>query len=221
MLRLLAVREGERVLDLACGEGTVSRMIAGRGARVLAVDESARLIALAKKSSGAGVEYRVAPAHDLGRVVPAASCDAAVIVLALENIEHYREALASCARALSSSGRLIIVLNHPAFRVPKRSSWHHDEKRRIMYRRVDGYLSESAEKIEMEPEKKDGDFVIAYHRPLQAYAKALERAGFVIERMEEWTSHRKSEGSRAEEENRARREFPLFLAIRALKRNEK
>lgn len=220
MLRILGIRAGEKVLDIACGEGSVSRMIGRAGANVLAVDESPELISLAKKSGGSGVEYRVARAHDLGRVVRSGTFDAAVIVLALENIERYREALSTCAKALRKSGRLVLVLNHPSFRVPKRSSWQHDSTRRIMFRRVDGYLSESVEKIEMEPEKTSGLFVLAYHRPLQAYAKALERAGFLIERMEEWTSPRKSEGKRAEEENRARREFPLFLAIRAVKRSE-
>ena len=58
-----------------------------------------------------------------------------------------------------------------------------------------------------------------FHRPLQSYAKALGEAGFVIESLEEWPSMRKSEpGPRAGEENRARREIPMFLGFRAVKR---
>ena len=59
----------------------------------------------------------------------------------------------------------------------------------------------------------------SFHRPLQVYAKILANAGFVIARIEEWESHRESEkGPRREAEDRARKEFPLFLAIVAEKR---
>ncbi|MBI2075302.1 MAG: SAM-dependent methyltransferase, partial [Candidatus Harrisonbacteria bacterium] len=41
-------------------------------------------------------------------------------------------------------------------------------------------------------------------------------AGFAVTDMEEWVSHRTSErGPRAKAEDRARREIPLFLAIKA------
>jgi hypothetical protein len=45
----------------------------------------------------------------------------------------------------------------------------------------------------------------------------LRNAGFVITRIEEWTSDKESEGKAAKQENRARAEFPLFMAIQALK----
>ena len=58
-----------------------------------------------------------------------------------------------------------------------------------------------------------------FHRPIQSYVKALADAGFVIEALEEWPSMRSSEpGPRVSEENRARREIPMFLGIRAVKR---
>jgi hypothetical protein len=51
---------------------------------------------------------------------------------------------------------------------------------------------------------------------MQDYMKALSSAGFAITRIEEWISHKKSEkGPRQEAEDRARKEFPLFLAIEA------
>jgi len=57
-----------------------------------------------------------------------------------------------------------------------------------------------------------------YHRPLQTYIKALAKAGFLIDALEEWPSHKKSQpGPRAQAENSAREEIPMFLAIRAVK----
>ena len=48
-------------------------------------------------------------------------------------------------------------------------------------------------------------------------ALALAEAGFAVDAMEEWPSLRMSQpGPNAAEENRARREIPMFLAIRAV-----
>jgi hypothetical protein len=41
--------------------------------------------------------------------------------------------------------------------------------------------------------------------------------GFLIERIEEWVSPKKSEGGMAKVEDSARAEFPLFMAIVARK----
>jgi hypothetical protein len=57
-----------------------------------------------------------------------------------------------------------------------------------------------------------------YHRPLQTYVRALAQAGFAIDALEEWASARQSQpGPRAQEEDRARREIPMFLAVRAIR----
>jgi hypothetical protein len=49
------------------------------------------------------------------------------------------------------------------------------------------------------------------------YSKALEKAGFLIQRLEEWESDRESEkGPRQKAENKARKEIPLFLMIQAV-----
>jgi hypothetical protein len=42
--------------------------------------------------------------------------------------------------------------------------------------------------------------------------------GFAIEKIEEWTSEKQSEGKMARAENRARDEFPMFMAILAVKK---
>ncbi len=59
---------------------------------------------------------------------------------------------------------------------------------------------------------------LTYHRPIEAYVQACARAGLLVDALEEWASTRHSEpGPRATEENRARREIPMFLALRAVK----
>ena len=63
--RLLAVRSGERILDVGCGNGVFSRRLAVLGAQVLAVDASARFLELARARSSEladRIDYRLVDA---------------------------------------------------------------------------------------------------------------------------------------------------------------
>ena len=143
------------------------------------------------------------------------SFDAATCVLALQNIDDIAKVFKEVARVLKQGARFTFVLNHPAFRVLKRSSWGYDEKEGVQYRRVDGYLSAAKIEIAMHP-GKNAKKTVSYHRSLQDFSKALANAGFVIERIEEWTSHKVSgKGPRQKAEDAARKEFPLFMAVSA------
>lgn len=220
LLRLVAPKSGERIIDIACGQGFFSRALAEKGATVTGADISAELIGLARKHSPKDVSFHVAPADKLDFAADA-SFDKAVIVLALQNIENLAGALSEAARVLKKSGRLFLVLNHPAFRVPKRSSWEWDEKAAAQYRRLDAYLSESRQEIDMNPgtgSPAAKKFTVSFHRPLQIYFKALGKAGLAVTRLEEWTSDKKSNGGpRGAEEDRMRKEIPLFLLLEATK----
>src|SRR4029079_16157095 len=119
-------------------------------------------------------------------------------------------------RALKPGGRFVMVLNHPTFRVLKRSSWGWDEGQGVQYRRVDGYLSAQKIAIDMSPGTKVRGKTISYHRSLQDFFKALSGAGFAVARLEEWISHKTSqEGPRQKAEDLARKEIPLFMALEA------
>ncbi len=217
LLRLMDIKKGEVVLDLACGQGFFSRAFAGAGAAVVGVDISPELIAIAREKSPKEIGFHAASAEAFPFLADG-SFDKVVIVLALQNIEKMNETLAECARVLAPEGKLYLVLNHPAFRIPKASSWGFDEKEKVQYRRIDRYLSESRVPIEMHPGENPSEKTISFHRPLQTYAKALYKSGLAIRRLEEWSSNKKSEkGPRADAENRARAEIPLFLALEAIR----
>ncbi len=216
LLRILGITKGMRVLDIACGQGFFSRKFAGAGARVAGADISKELIERAKKH-GSAIEYYAAPAHKLP-FAESASFDAATIVLAIQNIEDMRATFAEAHRALKPGGRLVLVLNHPAFRIPKRSSWGYDDAAHAQYRRIDAYLSPSIEKIDMHPGVKNSEQTVSYHRSLQDFFKVLAKTGFSVARLEEWISHKKSQaGPRQKAEDTARKEIPLFLMLEARK----
>jgi ubiquinone/menaquinone biosynthesis C-methylase UbiE len=220
VLRLLELKEGERALDMACGQGVVSRALQKAGAEVTGADLSPRLIKLARQRSGRAIRFLVGDVRDLRQVLPDEEAfDAAACVLALENVDPMEPALAECSRLLKMGGRLVVVTVHPAFHIPRQSSWGWDESQQQLFRAVNGYLTALKIPIDMRPFKEPARQVTwTYHRPLQAYVNGLAKAGLWVNAVEEWPSHRVSQpGPRAKAENRARKEFPLFLALRAVK----
>lgn len=222
VLRLLSPIKGKKIIDIACGQGFFSYALAEE-AEVTGVDVAPELIARAQEMlqvrAANTIQFNVASAHKLP--VTAGAFDAALITLALQNIKELPETCAEAARVLKQKGELIIVLNHPAFRIPGASAWGYDEKEGVQYRRIDKYAIPFATKIDMTPsvtQVSAKKYTISFHRPLQEYVKALTKAGFVISGIEEWHSHKKSQkGPRAKAEDAARKEFPMFLMLRAQK----
>ncbi len=216
-IRLCAVKKGEYFLDVACGQGLFSRALAQAGARVVGIDIAPELIALARKVVTRSVSYQVCSAERLEGMSDGVY-DGAICVLALQNIANTSAAFAEVSRVLKPQGRFIFVLNHPCFRIPKRSSWGFDERESVQYRRIDGYLSEARVPIVMNPGTGGTSSTVSFHRPLQLFFKQLVKYGFLVGRVEEWESHKKSEpGPRAIAEDKIRKEIPLFLAVEAYK----
>ncbi len=216
LLRVLEIHPGEKILDLACGQGFFSRAFHTAGARVIGIDISRKLIEFAKKNTPQNIEYYKASVAKIP-MVPEGSMDKVVMVLAAQNIENIEGAFYEASRTLKRGGTFSIVLNHPAFRIMKGSAWGTDGDDKI-YRRVDFYLSGSKEKIQMHPGSDPDLYTISFNRPLQVYSKALKKNGFAIRSLEEWISNKKSQpGKHAREEDRMRKEIPLFLFIEAIK----
>lgn len=220
LLRILNIKSGTKIIDIACGQGYFSRALAAQGAEVTGVDISSELIEKAKGRSSSEINFQVGNAEVLAFIADN-SFDTALIILSLQNIKNLNGALGECARVLKPKGKLIIVLNHPTFRIPQRSSWGWDEKNKKQYRRVDWYLSNDQKKIDMTPgemNKLKKKTTVSFHRPLQSYFNFLNKNGFAVTGLEEWISHRQSQkGPRSIEENRIRKEIPMFLMLEATK----
>jgi ubiquinone/menaquinone biosynthesis C-methylase UbiE len=217
LVRSMNLGKNQVVLDLACGQGFFARIFAQAGAKVVASDIASELIDIAKDHSAKGIEYHVAPADNI-HFCANKSVDKITIILALQNIKNVDGVLAECARVLKEDGSMFLVLNHPAFRAPKVSSWGWDDKAWTQYRRMDAYLSEFQTEIDMNPGKKKSEKTVSFHRSLQWYFKMLAKNGLAVAKLEEWISHREpTKGPRFDAENKARKEFPLFLFLEVKK----
>lgn len=214
--RLLDPHPGESVLDVGCGQGIYARTL-GRGISYTGTDLSRELIAEAKNlDKNTEHAYFVADATT-GIPVPAGSFDHAVCLLAIQNMKDGAGMIKQVSGSLKSGGDFVIVMNHPAFRIPRQSSWGIDEANKLEYRRINRYLSPLTIPINAHPGLQDSPLTWSYHHPLEYYFQALKTAELVVTDLEEWTSDKQSVGKAAKAENRARKEFPLFLALRAVK----
>lgn len=214
--RLLELSADSSLVDLGCGQGVLARYIKPIKS-YLGLDAAPGLIAAAKKQNQTpGYSYQLV---DVSRPITTASpiFTHAAFILSLQNMEHGDIAIKNAANYLQKDGTLLIVLNHPSFRIPRQSGWGVDEKTKQQYRWINRYLSTLKIPIEMNPGKGNSKVTWSFHHSLQDYSKMLKDAGFMIDQVEEWTSDKESEGKAAKMENRARSEFPLFLALVAKK----
>lgn len=214
-LKLLGLKPNAKVLDLACGQGILARALP-KDIPYCGIDGSASLIKAAKKLDHNNLHLFLE--GDITKALPIDDkFSHATIILALQNLDRPDLALKEAAKNLLPEGKLIIVLNHPCFRIPRQSHWGVDESKKLQYRRIDRYLTPLQIPIQTHPGKKESVQSLSFHHSLSDMSRFLFEAGFAIELLEEWTSNKQSTGKNAKMENRAREEFPLFLAIKAKK----
>jgi ubiquinone/menaquinone biosynthesis C-methylase UbiE len=219
-MHLLAPKKDGHYLDLACGQGAFTKMLASKSSQVDGLDASKSLIDLAKKNATKNMRFLVGDATDFAHQFSTTKFDGIVCNLAIQNIDPLGPVFADATRILKSGGVLVLTMNHPAFRQPRQSGWGWDEERKLQYRRVDKYLGEYEMPIIAHPGSAPHVKTYSYHRPLASYMTELAKHGFMIDALEEWASNKNSDsGPRAKAENIARAEIPLFLGLRARKIN--
>ena len=166
-----------RVLDVGCGEGQVSRRIAGLGVDVVGLDPTEAQIRVAHQRGG---RARFIRARSEQIPCPPASFDAVVLCLALEHVDPFEPAIAEVARVLEPGGLFLLLLVHPFLQSPG-SGWVEDLNSDDHFWRIGSYLKDDVSVDEVVP----GVQLQFAHRPLSRYVHAMGHAGLFIEDMVE------------------------------------
>ncbi len=218
-LELIAEADGSTPhLDIACGEGTFAEAFQQAFPRraYVGADAAPTLIHAAQRKRLRNADFVVDDARRLATFPRDLRFGSASCILAIQNIDQPQQVFLRAAQVLLPGAPLVIVMNHPCFRQPRQSGWGWDEERKIQYRRIDRYLSAYEMPIIAHPGKDPALATPSFHHSVGDFVSMLTQAGFMIDAYEEWTSPAVSDsGPRAKAENVARREIPLFLAIRA------
>jgi SAM-dependent methyltransferase len=220
LMALLAPQTHESILDFGAGQGVLAPWIAATGAVYTGIDASERLIRLARQRHGQRGRFVCGDVRHLTSLpgLKPASFAGVTCLLSLQDMEPLEPVLAAAAWALAPGGRLVAVLTHPCFRVPRQSGWGWDQSRKLRFRRVDRYLTPLAVPLKPYQVGDRQGVTRSFHRPLSAYVAALAAQGLWINDLREIpTDARRRRGGQVDAEERANAEIPLFLALRAVK----
>ncbi|HET6615965.1 MAG TPA: class I SAM-dependent methyltransferase [Dehalococcoidia bacterium] len=139
MLRLCGDVAGKRVIDVGCGEGRFSRMLAERGAASVGIDPRPGLLAAARDKGG------VSPVRAIAESMPLrdAAFDLAVSYTTLVDIPGYAEAIGEMSRLLRPGGRLLAanIGFVSASKMPN-GGWERDDDGNALFVPIDNYGDE-------------------------------------------------------------------------------
>lgn len=201
--------QGRATLEIGCGEGRVARDLAIRGHRITAVDAAPTLLRAAREADPTG-EYVLADAAELP--FEDGSFDLVVAYNSLMDMEDMPRAVREAYRVLEPCGRLGVCVTHPVSDAGQFAGLDPNapfviEETYFGRRWFEGTF------------QRDG-LTMTFHgwsNSLEEYARALERAGFVVEAIREPRLEPDAGDGEDDPADERWRRIPMFLMLRALK----
>jgi 2-polyprenyl-3-methyl-5-hydroxy-6-metoxy-1,4-benzoquinol methylase len=191
--RLLEVQRGERVLDIACGNGLTSRRLAALGAEVVAFDFSEAMIAHARQRTARQadrIEYHLLDATDEAALLALGEqrFDAALCHMALFDMAEIDPLMRALPRLLRVDGRFVFSVLHPCFNSAHiaQVAEQQDIEGQIITRyaiKVFNYIQPTIARGAASAGQPKPH--VYFHRPLQVLLGACFRSGFVLDGLEE------------------------------------
>jgi len=179
-------------LDVGCGEGHNTRLLAGRGARMTGIDISRTFIHHAREAEERqppGIRYEVASAVDLP--FDEASFDFATALMSLMDIPETERVLGEAFRVLRPGGFLQFSIGHPCFATPHHKNLRDESGHTYAHEVGDYFCKREVEEwifSAAPPEVQEGlraFRVPRFTRTLSEWLNLLVDAGFVLERFGE------------------------------------
>ncbi len=191
--RLLAVQPGERILDVACGNGLTSRRLAAMRAEVVAFDFSSQLIAHARRRTQEyrdHIHYHLIDATDEQAMLALGegSFDSALCNMALFDMAEIEPLFRALSRLLRPGGHFVFSMMHPCFNNPHcgHAAEEIDLEGNMILQysiRVWGYLTSTMNRglaMRAQPRAQ-----LYFHRSLETLLGAGFAAGFTLDGLEE------------------------------------
>jgi ubiquinone/menaquinone biosynthesis C-methylase UbiE len=189
-LKLLNIKVGDKILDIACGNGQFARTIAEHGADVTAIDFSEIFINIAQSKGTQNIKYRVIDVTsrtDLDKLA-GESFDKIVCTMAIMDIYNIEVTIKYLPEILKKGGIVVFSILHPCFNSGENILTHerydmgNDFESRY-YVKIRDYLIETSRLgigIVGQPEPQ-----YYFHRPVSLILKYFFDTGFTLDAYEE------------------------------------
>lgn len=189
-LKLLDIKPGQKILDVACGNGQFARKMAEMGAQVTGIDFAEKLIEIARSKEGKGVKYRVVDVTKTAdlRELADTKYDAIVCTMAFMDMADIRTLIEFAPKLLKKNGSLVFSILHPYFNSGENVLLHErdDISGGVIsryYVKIRNYLVEKrylGVAIAGQPVSQ-----YYFHRPLSIILSYFFQNGFVLDSYEE------------------------------------
>jgi ubiquinone/menaquinone biosynthesis C-methylase UbiE len=120
--RLLGLKPGNVLLDVGCGQGVVARTLPCP-VEYWGADMAVSFITEARKRDLDKKHIYIVGDATKDWSIPRNHFTHALLMLSLQNMKEVPLVMRNISRALKPDGVLVMVMNHPCFRIPRQSGW--------------------------------------------------------------------------------------------------
>lgn len=224
-LRILPPVDGLAGLDIGCGEGHNTRLLAGQGARMTGIDIAENFIRHAsdvEPTSGPSIEYHVANALQLP--FDDHCFDFATAFMSFQDLPNQDLALSEAYRVIRPGGFLQFSITHPCFPQTPKWGWVRDDSGRKVALTVGDYFDRPSMRVDEwtfgaappEASARFPKFKTPYfERTLSDWLNLLIQTGFALEEVAEPTAGNEATDEHPVEYNS--RIVAFFLIVRGRK----
>lgn len=239
VFEILGDVKNKKIIEIGCGNGYFARLLAGKGAKITAVDLSSKLLSFAEKkekTNPLSIKYLLRDAADL-REIKNESFDIAVANMSMMDIADTEKAIKEISRVLKENGCFIFSITHPVFcDYLQRWVMFEDGGKKYFAKATGIYLSSVIKKRILWTSQAEAPH---YHHSVETWFGYLKNANFLVSDFREITTkktvkkatekdgdvefRRSRYNTLAEKKIKefAGKEIPYFLAIGAIKFKDK
>jgi 2-polyprenyl-3-methyl-5-hydroxy-6-metoxy-1,4-benzoquinol methylase len=189
-LKLLNIKAGDKILDIACGNGQFARKMAELGAEVTATDFSDKFIEIAKAKSPSNIQFQVIDAANEAdlKKLDGNVFDSIVCTMAMMDMENIEVLIKHLPKLLKKDGIVVFSVMHPCFNSGEITLVHEmddmgGELKSKYSVKISNYLVErSILGVGMAGQPKPQYY---FHRSLSTIVKHFFANGFVLDALEE------------------------------------
>jgi len=187
VLELIGDVQGKRVLDAGCGGGFYSLLLSEKGAKVLGIDGSEKMIEIAKEKASIkmlSTKFSIGDVTNLK--IEDGAFDLVFSTLVLMEFKELDKGISELVRVTKSGGDIVVSVQHPILTA---GDWERKSGQKL-FRKLDDYFVERELEETWENKKKERVPFKYYHRPLQAYVHHFLERGCVLTHLIEPHPHK-------------------------------